>query len=73
MKGIDIIDPLHITRGLAENGMLGVIANELSNDQEDEEAEKQKPKYMKKGGTVSSASSRADGCAERGKTRGKFV
>ena len=27
----------------------------------------------KKGGTVSSASKRADGCAERGKTRGKFV
>jgi len=27
----------------------------------------------KKGGSVSSASKRADGCAERGKTRGKFV
>ena len=73
MKGIDIIDPLRITRTLAENGILGPVANEISNDQEDEEDEKQKPKYMKKGGTVSSASSRADGCAERGKTRGKFV
>jgi hypothetical protein len=29
-----------------------------------------KPKKMAAGGT---ASSRADGCAERGKTRGKFV
>jgi hypothetical protein len=28
---------------------------------------------MKKGGSVSSASSRADGCAMRGKTRGKMV
>jgi hypothetical protein len=28
---------------------------------------------MKKGGKVSSASSRADGCAQRGKTRGKMV
>jgi hypothetical protein len=73
MKGIDIIDPLHITRTLAENGILGPVANEISNDQEDKEDEKQKPKYMKKGGTVSSASSRADGCAERGKTRGRFV
>jgi hypothetical protein len=73
MKGIDIIDPLRITRTLAENGILGPVANEISNDQEDEEDEKQKPKYMKKGGTVSSASSRADGCAERGKTRGRFV
>ena len=73
MKGIDIIDPLRITRTLAENGILGPVANEISNDQEDEEDEKQKPKYMKKGGTVSSASSRADGCAQRGKTKGRFV
>jgi hypothetical protein len=29
--------------------------------------------YMKKGGSVSSASKRADGCAQRGKTKGKMV
>jgi hypothetical protein len=74
MKYIDIIDPLHIRRTLAENGILGPVANEISNDQEDEEEEKRKkPSYMNKGGKVSSASSRADGCAQRGKTRGKFV
>jgi len=28
---------------------------------------------FKKGGSVSSASKRADGCAERGKTKGKFI
>jgi hypothetical protein len=28
---------------------------------------------MKSGGKVSSASKRADGCAQRGKTRGKMV
>ena len=28
---------------------------------------------MKKGGKVSSASKRADGCAQRGKTRGRMV
>jgi hypothetical protein len=28
---------------------------------------------MKKGGSVSSASSRGDGCAQRGKTRGRMV
>ena len=33
-------------------------------------ATKKKPKKMASGG---SASSRADGCAERGKTRGRFV
>jgi hypothetical protein len=32
-----------------------------------------KPKKYAKGGSVSSASKRADGCAERGKTKGKFV
>lgn len=30
-------------------------------------------KPMKKGGKVSSASSRADGCAQRGKTKGRMV
>lgn len=28
---------------------------------------------LKKGGKVSSASSRADGCAQRGKTRGRYI
>ena len=32
-----------------------------------------KTKKMKKGGSVGSASKRADGCAVKGKTRGKFV
>ena len=31
------------------------------------------PKPYAKGGKVSSASKRADGCATKGKTRGKFV
>jgi hypothetical protein len=30
------------------------------------------PDGMKRGGKVSSASSRGDGCAQRGKTKGKF-
>ena len=38
-----------------------------------EEQDKQEGRGMKKGGKVSSASKRADGCAQRGKTRGKFV
>jgi hypothetical protein len=31
------------------------------------------PRAMKSGGKVSSASSRADGCATKGKTKGRFV
>lgn len=34
---------------------------------------KKKPKKMAKGGTVSSASKRGDGCAQRGKTKGRMV
>jgi len=32
-----------------------------------------KVKKMAKGGSTGSASKRADGCAQRGKTKGKFV
>ena len=39
----------------------------------DIEAEKKKKMGMKKGGKVSSASKRADGCATKGKTRGKMI
>jgi hypothetical protein len=34
---------------------------------------KTKAKKYAKGGSVSSASKRADGCASKGKTKGKFV
>jgi hypothetical protein len=47
---------------------------------EEEEAERQREleetaqaQPMKKGGKVSSASSRADGCAQRGKTKGRML
>jgi hypothetical protein len=39
----------------------------------DIEEEKKAKMGMKKGGKVSSASKRADGCAVKGKTRGKMV
>ena len=42
-----------------------------SKEQRDEM--KRETRGMKKGGAVKSASSRADGCAMRGKTRGKIV
>ena len=31
------------------------------------------PKQMKSGGKVKSASARADGCAQRGKTKGRYI
>ena len=40
---------------------------------QEEEQKRKKMTGMKKGGKVSSASKRADGCAVKGKTRGKIV
>jgi hypothetical protein len=45
---------------------------ELMTSEPKEEKEK-KPVSKAKGGSVSSASKRADGCAIKGKTRGKMV
>jgi hypothetical protein len=67
---------------------LGLVGNIAANKLEDREERKrreaqsagmvpgqggQAPMPMKKGGKVSSASKRADGCATKGKTRGKMV
>lgn len=64
---------------LANAGGLGLIPAAISRDAEKDEEEKAKkaatagkPPGMKKGGKVS-ASSRGDGIAQRGKTRGKMV
>jgi hypothetical protein len=53
-------------------GLLPAMAKRMR-DEEEEKAGKMPTSAMKKGGKVSSASSRADGCAQRGKTRGKMV
>jgi len=47
----------------------GVMFESTSGNRLIDEQKKQKPQAMKKGGKVSSASKRADGCAIRGKTR----
>jgi hypothetical protein len=59
---------------LAGKGGLGLLPAAIARSaQEDEEERKKKAAGgMKKGGTVS-ASRRADGIAQRGKTRGKMV
>jgi hypothetical protein len=66
---------------------LGLVGNIAANKLEDREEKKRReaemaagvkpqgaaPMPMKKGGKVSSASKRADGCAIKGKTRGRMV
>jgi len=61
-------------------GKLGLTASvpedELTEEQKKRRimsGEMQDPQKMKKGGMVSSASKRADGCAKRGKTKCKMV
>ena len=62
---------------LADAGVGGVIPTMLARDRKkskrEEEEAKKMDATMKKGGKVSSASKRADGCAVRGKTKGKMV
>ena len=62
---------------LASAGGLGllpaVISRDAQSDDEEEKRKKQMGAPMKKGGKVSSASSRADGCAVKGKTRGTMI
>ena len=56
------------------NREAGLEAPSLRNKSQARSFSNQKtPQGMKKGGKVSSASSRADGCAQRGKTRGKMI
>lgn len=89
MKGKELLGTLSPLYGMATGegafgnavGVLPAIAKDMRDDRE---KEKEKaagmppaapgPSGMKKGGKVmSSASKRADGIAQRGKTRGKMV
>lgn len=64
-----------LTGDLMRQGLGGAIPSTIARDAYAEKEEKRKKQAagMKKGGKVSSASSRADGCAVKGKTRGKMV
>lgn len=53
-------------------GMIDPIT-QMKMDKKKKEQEMKPVKKMAKGGSVSSASSRADGCCIKGKTRGKMV
>jgi hypothetical protein len=61
-------------------GLLPSIAKDIRDDKEEdkkraamETVQAGRVPTMKKGGKVSSASKRADGCAVKGKTRGRIV
>ena len=66
-----------LTGEMMRKGLVGVVPQAIARDaysgKEEEEKRRKQAAGMKKGGKVSSASSRADGCATKGKTRGKMV
>ena len=86
LGGLGGLIPMALEKG-GGSAMLGAIPALLDYNAKDKDKDKKdavaatKPagmkhggavKKMAKGGSVSSASKRADGCAQRGKTRGKM-
>jgi len=65
------IDRMEKKRAASQDGGNLMLKNEMKTERM--QKEKRKVPGMKHGGKVSSASKRADGCAQRGKTRGKIV
>ncbi len=82
-KGKDLLGSLSPLYGaMSGHGAFGKLAGTKAEDPSDVERQKAidgatvkalKGSGMKKGGMVGSASKRADGCAQRGKTRGTMV
>lgn len=74
--GKNLLPPLTMSSGAGDRGQQGMDIASLTYESEDEMPMKKKKKNFgadkkyAKGGSVSSASKRADGCAQRGKTRG---
>ena len=84
LGGLGGLIPMALEKG-GGSAMLGAIPALLDYNAKDKDKDKKDAtvktpgmkhggavKKMAKGGSVSSASKRADGCAQRGKTRGKM-
>ena len=65
------MDRMEAKRAASQDGGKLMMKKEMKTERM--EKEKRKVPGMKKGGSVSSASKRADGCVQRGKTRGRMV
>jgi hypothetical protein len=65
-------------KNLAKSGMLGAVPSTIAKDMAEQDRLEalqalRANQGMKRGGKVSSASKRADGCATKGKTKGRIV
>jgi hypothetical protein len=68
-SGVDLTSPMSALRSLARGPRRGGGSNKIAANM-GIDSDTLLPNRMAKGGSVSSASKRADGCAQRGKTRG---
>ena len=59
--------------GILDSIAEGDIARKMGEVDYKESSKKEKPSYKKGGSVKSGASKRADGCAQRGKTKGRLV
>jgi hypothetical protein len=67
-----MLNPSEAARIAREEQEKQAIAAKQANEERQAQIKAEATGGMKKGGKVKSASSRADGCAMRGKTRGKI-
>ena len=71
---VDPIKALSILSTLIPKGEKpSPFAKEEKKEDKKEEKPKEEPEKKRSGGVVGSASKRADGCAQRGKTKGRMV
>jgi hypothetical protein len=70
-NGVKVTEYPYVKGGGGSGGVSDTREMQLGSDLDPKSMMKRKD--YKKGGKVSSASSRADGCAQRGKTKGRMV
>jgi len=77
VEGWSSVDPVKVlsimSSFLPKTKQSSPFAKEEKPKEEKKEEPKSEPEKKRSGGVVGSASKRADGCAQRGKTRGKMV
>lgn len=70
---LGVIPGIAAMQNASLNPMKYILDQEEMKKKEEEERQRRQATGMRKGGSVSSASKRADGIAQRGKTRGRYI
>jgi len=70
---VDVLKAISILSNFVPKKQPSPFAKEEKPKEEKKEEPKSEPEKKRSGGVVGSASKRADGCAQRGKTKGRIV